>query len=292
MNLSSLFKLGNIIKKTTLILSFIILFSTLPPVVFSDTNQTINSIGINNGQIPNVSMMESCYYLKSYLRKDFNNDELEVKKLQTFLREHEGFDLIVNGVYDDSTIRAVDSFQIKYKDEILTPWGYDGTFGTGYTYILTKKKINEIYCQKNFPLTVEQQKEINSFRMFLLNTKKTDVNTNKNVVISKNLETTGVEQQPIMLKDDVAIKDTGIDGVNLSTLAGVSSTTEGITDGLTSDLMSSRKDLANIITSKSSLSVWLNLILVIVIIVISYFWYRERRNNKKIDDVNKEIDLN
>ena len=61
-----------------------------------------------------------------------------------FLRDLEGFrNLQITGIYDDATVLAVNTFQMRYESEVLTPWGH--TAPTGYTYILTKKKVNEIY---------------------------------------------------------------------------------------------------------------------------------------------------
>jgi hypothetical protein len=95
-----------------------------------------------------VTIPGQCYYLLDYLRKDWNNNPIEVKKLQVFLNAFEGANLDVNGIYDNPTIAAVDAFQWKYRNDILTPWGH--TAPTDFTYILTKKKVNEIYCQRAF----------------------------------------------------------------------------------------------------------------------------------------------
>ena len=107
-----------------------------------------------------------CFYLRDYLRRDFNNDPLEVLKLQAFLVHFEGHNgVALTGVYDQATINAVNTFQMKYFNDVLEPWGHTGP--TSYTYILTKKKVNEIYCQRAFPLTPEQINEISQFRAFL-----------------------------------------------------------------------------------------------------------------------------
>ena len=108
----------------------------------------------------------SCSYLNDYLRIDFVNDPIEVTKLQIFLQQLEGeIGLQVTGIFDQATFDAVSRFQNKYELDILTPWGY--TDPTGYVYILTKKKINEIVCQLAFPVTPLQQEEIDAFRAFL-----------------------------------------------------------------------------------------------------------------------------
>ncbi len=118
---------------------------------------------IGGGETPAAA----CYYLRDYLRKDFNNNPVEVKKLQIFLKTLEGFkNLAVTDVYDDATIAAIDAFQIKYSNEVLAPWGYGGAVGTDYTYILTRKKVNEIYCRHAFPVDAQQQAEIDATRAF------------------------------------------------------------------------------------------------------------------------------
>lgn len=107
-----------------------------------------------------------CEYLHEFIKRDAKNNPEEVKKLQRFLRDFEGFkDLKITGVYDDTTLAAVLTFQRRYSRTILNPWGHHDS--TGYIYLLTKKKINEIYCQKQFPLTETQRNEVISFRQFL-----------------------------------------------------------------------------------------------------------------------------
>ena len=41
---------------------------------------------------------------------------------------------------------AVEQFQSKYAQDVLTPWGF--TAPTGYVYTTTIKEINKIYCSK------------------------------------------------------------------------------------------------------------------------------------------------
>ena len=107
-----------------------------------------------------------CFYLRDYMRRDFNNDPIEVLKLQAFLRNFEGHtNVSLTGVFDQATFDAVSAFQMKYFSDILEPWGHTGP--TGYVYILTLKKINEIYCQRIFPLNQAQINEIAAFRALL-----------------------------------------------------------------------------------------------------------------------------
>jgi hypothetical protein len=116
-----------------------------------------------------------CPWIRDYMRIDFVNDPTEVMKLQAFLKVFMGYDYVtVNGVFDQATYTAVGQFQMTYRDEILTPWGH--TAPTHYVYILTLKKINEIYCQNIMPLTTEQVNEILTFRN-LINTMPASVPT-------------------------------------------------------------------------------------------------------------------
>lgn len=87
-------------------------------------------------------------YLKSYLGYGKNNDPEEVKKLQAFLNGTEGEKLAVTGIFDKETLDAVKRFQDKYaKDVLKDSWGL--SCNTGYVYITTLAKINDIVCNTN-----------------------------------------------------------------------------------------------------------------------------------------------
>jgi hypothetical protein len=88
---------------------------------------------------------ESCTaYLSKYMFFGKKNDVEEVKKLQTFLNEHMGLTLVVDGVYGTTTRDAVKSFQEKYPTEVLAPWGL--TSGTGNVFKTTLRWINMTKC--------------------------------------------------------------------------------------------------------------------------------------------------
>jgi len=107
-----------------------------------------------------------CNYIGGYLRMGDNDNQEQVARLQTFLRDQEGFSgLVVNGIFDQATLDAVMQFQLKYKSEILDPWGID--FPTGYVYYTTQKKINELYCGASIPLTENQINEMSSFKSLI-----------------------------------------------------------------------------------------------------------------------------
>jgi hypothetical protein len=105
----------------------------------------------------------TCNYLRTYMRLGYNNNPNEVKLLQQFLRDYEGHrTLAVTGFFDITTDKAVRAFQDKYKKDVLDTWKLPGN--TGYVYYTTQKKINEIYCQREFPLAGFQVVEIAAFR--------------------------------------------------------------------------------------------------------------------------------
>lgn len=134
--------------------SRIILPSTSSAVVSSATSTTLSS-----------SSVGQCSYLNDYLKLGKDNDLAEVLKLQGFLRVFENSNVPLTGIFDQATFDAVSVFQEKYKEDILEPWGYDAP--TGYVYITTKNKINEIFCGNEIPLSDEQKIEIEKVRNFI-----------------------------------------------------------------------------------------------------------------------------
>lgn len=121
----------------------------------------------------NLTSNQGCLYLPSYLRIGDNNSSQDVIKLQQFLNQFQGENLSVTGVFGEDTRSAVIRFQEKYAGDVLNPWGYDE--GTGYVYILTQKKINEIFCNGFFPLTSSQLQEIGDFNVKQSSVSKTSV---------------------------------------------------------------------------------------------------------------------
>jgi len=85
----------------------------------------------------------TCNYLLEYIKLGAANNPIEVEKLERFLNEFEGENLAVNGIYEQVDFEAVERFQNKYFSDILEPWNH--TAPTGYVYITTKKKINEVF---------------------------------------------------------------------------------------------------------------------------------------------------
>src|SRR3989344_4069965 len=146
----------------------------IPPVVVPPVTPPSNTDGggggsssLSGGRRHNVVVGEilgatSCAYLRDYLKIDWQNDKIEVLKLQSFLNVFEKEKLSLTGVFNQATYEAVERFQTKYSEDILVPWGDKVT--KGFVYILTKKKVNEIYCNSQFPVTLAQQNEIDAFR--------------------------------------------------------------------------------------------------------------------------------
>ncbi|MFZ2716078.1 MAG: immunoglobulin-like domain-containing protein [Minisyncoccia bacterium] len=265
----------------------------------------------------------SCNYLNDYFRRDFNNNSIEVTKLQAFLRIFEGAtDLAISGVYDEPTINAVNSFQMKYKEDILTPWGH--TAPTGYTYILTKKKVNEIFCNKMITLSETDQAEIIAYRNRGVSTATTQDasgiggsfidgsvgygsgNTNSNTNI-------GVGANNIDSSNDSVVSsgENSTSPSRLTTLAGFTTTTRNIANAFTTTTAETGKKLSNFLFSLFSMpSSWfggndnmcslnygvsrfLNLVLLAIIALLLFLWNRQSKKDKVLlDELNKEVDLN
>ncbi len=253
----------------------------------------------------------SCNYLNDHLRKDFDNNPVEVMKLQAFLRIFEGqSDLAINGIYDNATINAVNLFQSKYKDDILTPWGH--TAPTGYTYILTKKKVNEIFCNRVFELSADQQSEITAYRNRSLSSQNSGG-------AGGSLENPEVGYGPRGQVGSAGVNpfessDTGKEDNSMefmTTLAGLTSTTKNMANAFTVSTTESTKRLSNFLFSlfgvpaswfgndsnmcelEYSGARFLNFILLLLLALILYLWNRQSKRDRKIyDELNKEIDLN
>ena len=157
---------------------------------------------------------------------------------------------------------------MRYERDILTPWGHDAP--TGYTYILTKKKVNEIYCKMAFPVTPLQQLEIDTFRNFLLGLKNAGVNV---PVVNPNVNLFGTTTIPVLD----------------NTIIGQDTTTSPIISSILSRLTANVRSAMN--WSYTHFCTWFNLLLILIIIILSYLLYRERLNSKKLEDINKELSL-
>ncbi len=95
--------------------------------------------------VPSSTAKACSPIITEYLKRGSVNDKSNVIRLQTFLKNDEGnSSLTVNGNFGPATYNAVVAFQNKYRADVLTPWNL--TKGTGWVYMTTKKKINDLYC--------------------------------------------------------------------------------------------------------------------------------------------------
>jgi hypothetical protein len=133
-------------------------------------NNVGSGSGMGGGPISFISLpknVNGCVYITEYLKFGGNNSSTEVTKLQTFLKNVEGLNVDINGNFDNKTLEAVKAFQEKYVADTMLPWGV--TTPTGEVYLTTQKKINEIYCKAQFPLTAEQNSQIEKYKLALAN---------------------------------------------------------------------------------------------------------------------------
>ncbi|MEK7155751.1 MAG: hypothetical protein AAB734_02630 [Patescibacteria group bacterium] len=140
----------------------------------NDTNETDpspSSGGSNNGGVGDggsdsvagsvagsaTSTPGACdKYLTAFIKFGAKNDADQVKRLQHVLLWFEGANIEESGVYDEKTLGAVHAFQTKHWDTILAPWNIKQS--TGFVYLTTRKKVNEIYCKNEvmFPLSTDE----------------------------------------------------------------------------------------------------------------------------------------
>lgn len=137
------------------------------------TNETMHSQLLAQAEDRSIdigtqqSSSNQCNYLTDNLRIDFNNDTEQVLRLQAFLKVYAYDSVELTGQFGETTLRAVENFQRQHADDVLEPWGYESDEPTGYVYITTRKKINEIYCGQNLSLSQSDQTEIQNYRQKL-----------------------------------------------------------------------------------------------------------------------------
>ena len=83
--------------------------------------------------------------ITSYIKLNSKQNDIEnVKRMQIFFRDDLNYKNKVTGFYGSETFSLVKKFQLEYAEDVLKPWKLKK--GTGWVYITTKKKINDIYC--------------------------------------------------------------------------------------------------------------------------------------------------
>src|ERR1035437_5097944 len=123
--------------------------SIVPLLALSSTNSTTTPI-------------ITCPLITTYMEFGGNNNPIDVAKLQAFLKNSQGLDVTVNGIFDQRMENAVRAFQSKYMSQIMGPWG--ATQSSGYVYITTLKKVNEIACNTPLTLSPAEIAIINAFK--------------------------------------------------------------------------------------------------------------------------------
>jgi uncharacterized repeat protein (TIGR01451 family) len=233
----------------------------------------------------------SCYYLYDYLHTGWNNNPVEVKKLQVFLKDLEGYPVVVTGVYDAQTVTYLDQFQVKYASDILIPW--DGTSNpSGFTYILTKKKVNEIYCQTAFPLTTQQQQVIDAYRQFI-----NDLNANGVQIVPP----TPAQLNPAPVTTGEIGQATSTAGSNLAVGGPTGSTTSiissRISEAAAAILAFPWNWMKGIVSPKACVlgnaawCKWIDVVIGVIILILIYVLFRGPRQPQDIEEINKELDV-
>lgn len=91
-----------------------------------------------------------CALLTDFMREGMANDPAQVTLLQAFLNGEMSSGLPESGFFGSLTTSAVNSFQLKYWEEVLKPWAEIGMgqekTPTGFVYKTTLWKINNIKC--------------------------------------------------------------------------------------------------------------------------------------------------
>jgi hypothetical protein len=145
-----------------------------PPTTPSDSNTGSNggSSGSRGGgsnssrsssvAVTTTASITPCPLITTFMKINGTNDRADVSRLQIFLSNTEKLALDITGTFDAKTESAVKSFQKKYQNDILTPWG--ATLPSGNVYITTSKKINEIACAKPIQISASEQAIINAYK--------------------------------------------------------------------------------------------------------------------------------
>ncbi len=105
-------------------------------------------------QVLGASTTNFCPLITDYMQIGWNNDPLEVMKLQMFLNMFKdtfgGVTNPITGEFETVTDANVKAFQEKYRSEVLDPWFNKGIVPhnqpTGFVYKTTLWKINSIVC--------------------------------------------------------------------------------------------------------------------------------------------------
>jgi hypothetical protein len=115
-----------------------------------DGQEITSNTATSSVQLPRVAGVQDndvtvCRdHFDEYIWSNQANNPSAVRRLQRFLNEHENAGLTITGRYDEATQSAVQSFQSRYAEAVLDPWGVSQP--TGNVYRTTLAKINDIMC--------------------------------------------------------------------------------------------------------------------------------------------------
>ena len=264
--------------------------STLPTVTTATTipTGTPTSSPVPTPMPVGIVSGECFEYLRAFIKFGANNDRVEVLKLQSFLRTFEGTaNVPLSGIYDTATRDAVNAFQEKYRDDVLTPWGL--TSHTGYVYITTKRQINTVYCsyKKDFALTAVQKTEIAAYRAEIERMRKNGVDvsaaglnnlpdtegaTSKSAWEAKNQSATSSKHK----KDVTTAVIEAFEGM-LKKDTATSTSAMG-----TKSEKGKLSKVAAAITASINPSKWMQLLLIAILFIVGFLLYRS--GSKEEDD--------
>ena len=111
-------------------------------------------LGASTGEV-----LGACTQFTEYHRKGDVGGE--VAKIQEFLNEHMNAGITVDGVYGETTVKAVHAFQEKYFEQVISPWVPSFMARTtGKFYKTTRMMVNKIIDCPEAPVFLEDPKII------------------------------------------------------------------------------------------------------------------------------------
>lgn len=153
------------------------------------TSSSGSSIGGGSIVVGISASTSTCPLISSYMKMGIVNNSADVAKLQGFLKNNQGLNVAVTGIFDTKTEAAVEAFQKKYLSDILGPWG--ATKATGAVYITTLKKINQLACAQPLSLSAAEISIINAYKAKVANTQVSAPATNTDAVTAPVTSPTG-----------------------------------------------------------------------------------------------------
>ena len=98
----------------------------------------------SSGQVLGAETSVCSFAIDTYMRRGYRNNNEQVKILQALLNKYTGGNLVIDGLFGPLTEGGVNAFQIKYRENILIPWGL--TSPTGIFYKTTLVQAKNLEC--------------------------------------------------------------------------------------------------------------------------------------------------